>query len=120
MELKNMKEYFLYSYLIICLLNCKKPANKIGNTEGVQPENLTTTKAHQAYLLQIFRDDQKLRKNQWDNIAFKYGRKSQELKDFVALRQAQDEQNLAKIEAYLLRYGHPKPSEVGEVAGQTP
>ncbi len=114
-----MKNNILLFVGIICLLSCQDQQSN-HKEKSLTVEKLTTVSAKKAYLDAIFKADQMYRKGQSADIMLKYGRHSEEFRAFVKKQNEQDAQNLEKIEAYLQQYGHPKRSEVGELAAQTP
>lgn len=106
--------------LIISMASCKSKIEV--ETSGFETEllELKTIQDKRDYLEIIFKDDQKLRNGIGSEIMLKYGKESKEYKDHTELLIKQDEENLNKIETYLKLYGHPKQSEVGEIAAVTP
>jgi len=116
-----MKQFILaIGAIIVVMSSCKPKANS--ETFNFEKEILAleSVQNKRDYLEKIFEDDQKLRDGKGSEIMIKYGMDSKEYNDHIKLMNKQDEENLNKIETYFKIYGHPKQSEVGEIAAITP
>ncbi|MFK7807525.1 MAG: hypothetical protein AB8F74_06925 [Saprospiraceae bacterium] len=80
---------------------------------------LKTNDEKTAYLENIHLLDQKVRTDE-DTVLATYGHGSKEYKDHWKFINQTDELNLAKVEAYLAAFGHPKKSELSDQAVHTP
>ncbi len=92
-------------------------SSRINTNEIDQLKNL---KDHKIYLEKINKEDQNVRQGQDADIILNYGKDSKEYKQFSLEQYKVDALNLAKIEYYLEKWGHPKKSELGATAASTP
>ncbi len=93
--------YILFSIFLISGCQNNKKINQLSD----QIEALYSKKEHREFLLDIFKSDQGIRNKEKAS--------SEEF-------QQVDGRNLEKIDLYLDIHGHPKKSEVGEIAAITP
>jgi hypothetical protein len=116
-----MKQFVLVILVIVITLFSCQSNSKIEHSKfEIEISELKTIQNKRDYLEIIFKDDQKLRDGKGSEIMLKYGAYSQEYNDHIDLQIKQDEDNLNKIETYFKLHGHPKQSEVGEIAAITP
>lgn len=106
--------------IILILFGCKSKEEVELSKVEIEILGLQSIQNKRDYLETIFKDDQKLRTGKGSEIMLKYGEDSKEYREHGELLMKQDEENLDKIEKYLKSYGHPKQSEVGEIAAITP
>ena len=108
---------WVYIFLLVCLnIGCNKDASSY-SMEYVM--NLKTEEAQRIFLEEIYNSDQNVRK---DNIKIEqqYGYDSPQVKASRDQMINADNENLAKIVAYLNNYPHPKTATHGETAARTP
>lgn len=105
-----------FSIMIVSLIGCAEHQDKVSSNIDREIEELKTTEDKKVFLDKIFEDDQKVRGGEASQIILKYGKNSEEYREYVLTQMKQDEINLIKIEKYLKAYGHPKRSEVGNAA----
>jgi hypothetical protein len=81
-------------------------------------DQLSTDELRKAYLLAIFNDDQKVRKD-LEDVA-KFGQESKEFQERGQAMMRMDSINSVKIEKYLAQYPYPSKSIYGEIPVYTP
>ena len=113
---KNLS--YIFSFLLL-LMGCT--TQNPDNNDHIRKEvaTLTDKKSQRAFLEKIAAADQTVR-DQEIAINQKYGYDSKEHKQAVQAMIATDESNLAKIEAYLEKYGHPNKLDHGNKAFYAP
>ena len=115
-----MKKILFYSSILF-FFSCLTTSKTNNTLFDKEIENLKTIEDKKNYLEAIFEADQKLRRNGQDSeIMLQYGVNSKEHIAFVKKIIKQDSINLLKIEKYLLKHGHPKLKNLGEIATCTP
>ena len=83
-------------------------------------EDLDSKEDKKSYLELIFEQDQNVRGSEGSEIMLKSGRDSKEYREYIQTQLDQDALNLVNIESYLSYYGHPKKSELGDIAAIAP
>ncbi len=106
----------LLSFLFFCLLACQpgSPSDIFSEIDA-----LDTDAKKQAYLKQLFEADQHMRRGMDQEILAKFGKDSEEHRQFLADYRANDELNMRKVAYYLSRHGYPKAA-LGELAVSAP
>ncbi len=118
-----MIKYLFYSIsFLIFLFSCQADTpNKEGSNTAISQEvtTLIDKKSQRTFLEKIAASDQTVR-DQEVAINQKYGYDSKEHKQAVQAMVDTDKSNLAKIEAYLEKYGHPNKLDHGNKAFYAP
>jgi len=115
-----MKSTIQFLALIIMLLaSCT--TTEPDQTAMIQKEidALTTINAKKTYLENLFKDDQEYRIKEGAVIT-EFTQDSDEYREHVRKSIERDSINEIKVEAYLLKYGHPDRKTFGEIATITP
>jgi len=114
-----MKNSLLFISCLLFLFNCQTNQQN-SNTDILQKvTTLTNKKSQRAFLEKIATSDQKVRDEE-SAINQKYGYNSKEHQQAIQAMAATDKSNLAKIEAYLAKYGHPNKLDHGNRAFYAP
>ncbi len=108
-----------YGITLLLLMGCRTN-NEQATASAIEQLNLVNLEDKKQYLEKIFEDDQKVRGSHGQEIMLKFGKDSEEHRNYVQIQIDQDALNLKKVEQYLAQYGHPKESELGEIATITP
>ena len=117
---RNSWQIFFIGLLVFLGVSCaEKEVQVLDFTKEVNA--LTTDAQKQAFLEQIFEDDQGVRDaEELLNIITSYGGDSKEHLAYSERQSNQDQINLKKIEAYLKKFGHPTNDRFRDVALRTP
>lgn len=114
-----LKNLFYTISLLFCFIACQ--TNTSNNEDSITKEvaTLIDKKSQRAFLEEIAALDQSIRD---EEIAInqKYGYDSKEHKQAVQAMMDTDKSNLAKVEAFLEKYGHPNKLDHGNRAFYAP
>lgn len=115
----SYKIWFTLLIFTVCF-SCQsdQKSESAGIIEEVK--NLNSNEAKQAYLEQVFSDDQAVRNGEGQEILIQFGQDSEEYRNHTQAQWDQDDLNLKKVEAYINIHGHPDRETLGETASITP
>jgi len=114
-----MKNHFILLFGILLPFACQTPEPSLQDKVLQEVVKLTDKKSQRAFLETIAASDQTIR-DQESTIHQKYGYDSPEHQQAVQAMIDTDQNNLAKIEAYLEKYGHPNKLDHGNKAFYAP
>jgi len=115
----RLKVYMSFGILLFLGLGCKDVSDQTPANFMYEIDALADEVSKKEYLELIFKKVQDVRQGDSEIVA-KYGIDSEEYQAHIETMSIQDVENLAKIEYYLKKYGHPHKKEVGELAVVTP
>ncbi len=99
------------------MLNCCAQKNEFDIKEiDATIATLETIDSKKAYLDNISKEDQKLRKDQGSKIIIEFGDNSNEHIEFMKRLNQLDSLNYLKVDRYLLKHGYPNKMEYGQEA----
>ena len=102
-----MLKYISYTIsFLFCFTACQTNTSNIEDGIAKEVAALADKKSQRAFLEEIAASDQMVRDEE-SAINQKYGYNSKEHQQAVQTQVDTDKSNLAKIEAYLAKYGHP-------------
>jgi hypothetical protein len=114
----------ILAFTIVIIFGCNSQRNQNdekANDIHNEIQQLETINSKKTYLENILEQDQLVRNGEKSSeLVLKYGRDSEEYREYVKAQWKRDEINLRKIEAYLKKYGYPKKSELGKDAAIAP
>ena len=113
----NVQLFALIPILLIAV-SCSN-THKNSSSLVHQIESLNTVEKQKQYLIEIYRLDQLVRKNETAQSG-KFGYQSQEHKLAIEEVMTTDELNLNKVELYLEKFGHPNMDQHGKEACNVP
>ncbi len=114
-----LKKLFYIISVLFCFTACQTNTSNVEDDIAIEVAALVDKKGQRAFLENIAASDQRVRD---EEIAInqKYGYDSKEHKQAVQVKMDTDKSNLAKIEAYLEKYGHPNKLDHGNKAFYAP
>ena len=114
-----MIKNLFYSISCLLVIGCQSNNEPIEHSISKEIATLTDKKSQRAFLEKIATSDQTVREEE-STINQKYGYNSKEHQQAVQTQIDTDKSNLAKIEAYLAKYGHPNKLDHGNRAFYAP
>jgi len=114
-----MKNSIMFICWTITIIACQTPEASLQEKIAQEVATLSDKKTQRTFLEKIAASDQTVR-DQESIINQKYGYSSKEHKQAVQIKMDTDKSNLAKIEAYLAKYGHPNKLDHGNKAFYAP
>ncbi|MCP3930903.1 MAG: hypothetical protein GY705_17590 [Bacteroidetes bacterium] len=108
----------LLFFALFTILSCKNSSVEIVDYSQ-EVSQLSSLKEQSEFLEKIGVFDQKVRRDETEALQ-KFGHNSKEHQESLISMMEADNQNLAKIEAYLNVYGHPTIEGHGKDAARTP
>ncbi|MFK7983192.1 MAG: hypothetical protein AB8G86_24645 [Saprospiraceae bacterium] len=114
-----LKNLLYTTSFLFCFIACQTKTTNINDSIAEAVATLSDKKSQRAFLEKIAASDQRVRD---EEIAInqKYGYKSKEHQQAIQKQIDTDKSNLAKIEAYLEKYGHPNKLDHGNRAFYAP
>jgi len=106
---------------ITLVFSCKQKPTLATSEISNEIKQLNTVEDQKQFLEKILQDDQSVRNSEKEaQLIQQYGNDPKERLDYIHLQWNQDAINLAKVEAYLNKYGYPSLAELGQDAAIAP
>jgi len=100
--------------LMVIIVSCQNENSKTDSNGGdsvLKISKLNSDKEKSDFLYNLWQEDQKLRQGQYSEILIKYGRQSEEFKEFVRKDYQENKKIFLTLKSYLELYGYPENRE---------
>ena len=115
-----MMRLSLLIIVLLCLFHCKLDQQSSPDPIYASIDALDSNAKKRAWLKALFERDQHMRRGMEGEIISKYGRNSEEVRQFNERFRANDVVNLQQVDYYLQVHGYPSKAKLGELAAAAP